>query len=81
MRPPSRPARLEVEIFVWVNSPDGWVIHGRARKSAQLAEWVTALLERRKGWETKASPQKPSPRPPRQGAPSAEVAERSPAEF
>lgn len=69
------------QMFVWVNSRGGWVIHHKARKSATRADWVADLLERRKGWETRGSVAKPSPRPPRRGAPSAELAARSPAEF
>jgi hypothetical protein len=68
-------------MYVWVNSTAGWVIHGRARKSKDRAVWVAELFERRNGWEAVAGSQKPSPRPPRRNAPSAEVAEHSPAEL
>jgi hypothetical protein len=68
-------------MFVWVNSRGGWVIHGKARVSAERAQWVADLLERRKGWETKAALDKPSQRPPRRGAPSVEEAARSPADL
>lgn len=68
-------------MYVWVNSRSGWVIHGRARKSRERAQWVAELLERRKGWETVAGDARPSPRPPRRNAPMAEEVEHSPASF
>ncbi len=68
-------------MYVWVNSRGGWVIHGRARKSAERAQWVAELLKRRKGWETIAAVGKPSSRVPGRTAPTAEEAAHSPAEF
>jgi hypothetical protein len=68
-------------MYVWVNSRAGWIIHGKARKSRERAQWVAELLERRKGWETIAAAAKPGPRTPRRTAPSAEEAEHSPADF
>jgi hypothetical protein len=68
-------------MHVWVNSVDGWVIHGRARVSLDRARWVAALLERRLGWETAYGLEPPPPRSPKADAPLRTEAARSPARF
>jgi len=64
---------------VWVNTLDGWVQHGLERSSPERAAAVAKLLAQRLGWETAAGVAPPAPRPPRDGAPTADVAARSPA--
>jgi hypothetical protein len=64
---------------VWVNTPDGWVQHGQDRSSADRAMAVAKLLAQRLGWETASGPSAPSPRPSREGAPTARLAAKSPA--
>jgi hypothetical protein len=68
-------------MHVWVNSTGGWVEHGTMRVSADRAEWVARLLERRLGWETTSGSAPPPPRSPRAGAPSRTIAATSPAKF
>jgi hypothetical protein len=62
---------------VYVNSSTGWVQHGRVRSSPERASWVARLLARRLDWETAFAEGPPPARPPRAGAPSAEVARLS----
>jgi hypothetical protein len=64
---------------VWINTPEGWVQHGGARKSAERAAIVAKLLATRCGWETASGPEPPPDRPAMPGAPSAATAAVSPA--
>jgi hypothetical protein len=73
-----RLSAAEGEMYVWVNSTDGWVIHGTARPTLARARKVARILEQRCGWETATGTFPPPPRAPRKGAPSAKVAQKSP---
>jgi len=66
---------------VWVNTADGWVQHGSDRSSPERASAVAKLLAQRLGWETAAGGVTPPARPAREGAPTGDIARRSPAIF